>query len=137
MATDMHADAVGLHHCSVAVDINNETWETVAFTVDETEHCVVVTYETEALTHKVSLAETALPEDAVYCFFFEREDADGDAADLVVADGDELVLRLAFRLGDGFEDVDEVAFFELLVFFADDFVDGSAEDPGVVSAETF
>lgn len=80
--------------------------------------------------------EASLPEAVVDFFFFEREDADGDAADLVVPEGDELfLLRLAFGLAADFDDADEVAFFEVFRFVFDDFVDGSTEDPGMETSE--
>lgn len=79
--------------------------------------------------------KTTSPEGGVYFFVFEREDADRDAADLVVADRDEVVVR-AFFVFAAFDDADEVAFLEVVRFF-DDFKDGSAEDPGVEASETF
>ena len=80
--------------------------------------------------------EASLPEAGVDFFFLEREDADGDAADLVVPEGDELfLLRLAFALAADFDDADEVAFFEIFRFVFDDFVDSSTEDPGVEASE--
>lgn len=81
--------------------------------------------------------EAALPERAVDDFFFEREDADGDAADLVVTDGEELfLLRLRFAGVACLDDADEVAFFEVFRWVFDDLVDGSAEDPGMEASET-
>lgn len=135
MAVDVHAYTMCLHDSGVAIDVNDKSRETVAFAMNESEHGVILSDEAQTSTHEEGLVETASPESAVYDFFFEREDADRDAADLVVADGDELVLR-AFFGRDAFDDADEVAFLEVVRFF-DDFEDGSAEDPGMEAAETF
>lgn len=134
LSADVHADAMGLHDRSVAVDVDDESGQTVTFTMHEAEHRIVLAYKPQALANKESLTQTTTPKGAIYFFVFEREDADRDAADLVVADRDELVVR-AFFVFDAVDDADEVAFLEVF-FLADDFEDGSAEEPGVEASET-
>lgn len=125
VATDVHAHRVSLHDGRVAVDVNNEARQAVAFAMDETETvCLGVAGEADATTHIVGCLQTTVPEGGIDGFMLvEGEHAHGDTAYLYVAPRQEGAVRR--------HDTDQVA----LIRLAFDMVNGSAEHPWVKTAQ--
>ena len=81
----MHAGAVGLYHCRVAVDVYHEAGEEVAFAVHQAEAVVVGPYEAKCPAQAKGRVEPAVEEVVGKSVGIEFEYSHGDRSDLVVA----------------------------------------------------
>ena len=88
-AVAVHSHRVGLHDSGSAKDIDDQTGELVALTVDKAIDVVALGsgIEPQRGTHGEGLAQTAHPKGVVNGLVVEGEDAHGNGADLIVADG--------------------------------------------------
>ena len=128
MATDMHADAVSLHDCRCAIDVDDKPGQIVAFAMNQPIGVVPLPVgNADAATHLQSCGNALLPESLVDVLTSERKDAHRNAAYLPMSDGKELPV--------GGQHLDGVAFIQrgtaLCVVY------GSAEYPGMIAPETF
>ena len=122
----VHTYGVGLNDGSVAIDVDDKAREVVAFAMHETVGIGGVGIgKAERKAHVVGSFEAFVPERAVDRAVGEGEYAHHDATDLVVADGEELLV--------GTDDAHEVAFFGFACYFSD----CTRENPWVKSEDVF
>ena len=123
----VHPDRVRLHDRRMGVKVDDEPRQVISLTVDEAEGVVPLRVggQSQCLTERIGLADTLCPKRLIDFSLLEGEYADGDAADLVMADGQELVV--------GAINLHEVALFGLAV----DGLDRSGEYPRMKTQERF
>ena len=128
MPADMHANAVSLHDCRCAIDVDDKPGQIVAFAMNQPIGVVPLPVgNADAATDLQSCGNALLPESLVDALTPERKDAHGNAAYLPMSDGKELPV--------GGQHLDGVAFIQrgtaLCVVY------GSTEYPGMIAPETF
>ena len=125
LAAKMHADAVGLHDGSMAIDIDDESWQQVALTMNEAVGVVVgIVGNTDGSAHLIGRLQARSPEFIVDLTVGKREHTHSDGARLIMTYGDEIATR-----GDHTHDV---ALVDTLIGL----LDGPGKHPGVEAQQT-
>ena len=124
-------DSLGmsLHDSRAVIDIYDESWQSVAFSMHKAEGIVVGTDQTERLTQVVGRLESLQEKFLAELLIAESEQSHSDAANLILANAKE-VARLAHHLN-------PVAFLGLdfSTFFIEHPVNSSAEHPRMESLD--
>ena len=121
----MHPDAVGLHHRQLAVEVDDQAGQKVAFAVHQTIHVVVAPHHTDGFPHAPGRTEALFPEAGVDGLAAEGQHAQGDAAHLPVS--------LGHIAAVGGVDGDDIALFGLALHA----LHGAGEHPGMEASEAF
>ena len=132
LATTVHADGVRLHDGRIGIDVDDESRQEITFTMDEPVGVVVGSDESQRLPYGIGGANTLMPEIGGQAVDAKRQDANGDRADLPMADTQQLVGRGAH--------LDEVALLGLTVWVVPierDTCNSPAEDPRMASEQRF
>ena len=91
LATQVHTNRVSLHHGRLTVHVDNQAWQVVALTMHQSVSIVVgVVSDANGLTHLQGRRQTGIPEFIVNLHIRECQDAHGNRAFLVVANGDKI-----------------------------------------------
>ena len=86
---------MGLHNGRLAIDIDDESWQTVAFAMDEAVDVAALAFgEVEGKAQGVGFAEACGPEGFVNRFALEGEHAHSDGTNLVVPNGQKVALGI-------------------------------------------
>ena len=93
MTGHVHTNAVGLHHGSLVVNVDDESGQQVALAMNQAEGIGVgAVGKADVQTHVECRLEARVPEGVVNLYVVERQHTHGDGALLVVAHGDEIAL---------------------------------------------
>ena len=124
----VHTHRMTLDDGRRAVDVRHQPRQRVPLAVDQpVARRLRAVGQRERAAHVVGHGHAAVPPRLVNLFAFEGEDPDGDRADLVVSQGDELSRAVV--------DLDQGALGDLGLLLGLDVVDGTREDPRVAAQE--
>ena len=126
----MHADRVGLHHGSVAENVDNQAGKSISLAVYETIDavCIGIDVELQGFSHTIGFAQASYPKMMVDWLITEGKNAHGDGTYLVMATSYENPVAVY--------DVNHLSF--LRKWFAiQRAAQGTGENPGVESFEAF
>lgn len=115
----MHAYAMRLHNGGVAIDVNDESREGIALTMNESERVVVVSFKIERLSQFISFGNAACPEGIVNVTRCERKDANGNGTNLVMSKTEKTTIEGT--------NLDDVALTRRVAHV----LDGTRENPGM------
>ena len=124
IAADVHPNAVCLHHSRLAIAVDDQPWQIVAFSMHQPERVVLTPVgNADALPQAQRCFKPTPPEVAIDGYISERQHPDSDAPYLIVAHSHEVALCIVH--------LDDVALTNAIVHP----LDGSREHPGVVSEQ--
>ena len=91
MTRQMNADAMGLHHGCLAIDVDDKTGKVVALTMDESVGVVDgIVDDANGTAHRKRRLELLMPKGIVNDFVGKGQHTDGYGAYLIMTDGDEV-----------------------------------------------
>ena len=93
----VHTHRVRLHHGSVAIDVNNQSWQIVPLAMHKAIGVVVLTRHTDAISHVLCNGKFPLVETLVNLFILKRQHPYHDAAYLVMSSRDVFVFARVHR----------------------------------------
>ena len=93
LTTEVHADAMGLHDGGFTIDIDNESWQVITLTMNQTIGVIIgVIGNADGLAHLQGRSQTRSPELSIDCYIAERQYTYSDRTLLVMANSDEIAM---------------------------------------------